>query len=291
MNPEKITILANAASRTLNHKALESAVAIVSRQVACEVIFTTSMQHAQEISAQLSANPANLIAACGGDGTIHTLLNSCHPGSPMGVIPAGTANVIARELGIPLNMQDACKTLLTGALQNIDAGLCNDRKFLFVAGIGFDARVAASVSPLLKRLIGRYAYHIAGLKEFLGYIPPRLTVTTSASSQTWQGKFAIIANMRRYGGDLFFAPEARHDDQILDMVLLKQFNITSLLKLLNFAKRNGPFPFDAAEIIRSRDFEIISDTPVPYQLDGEVFAATSTFHIAIDAVRARIITP
>ncbi len=288
MQPEKIAILANAASRTLKRNELEAAAAHVNKFLPCEIVYTRSIEHAGQTAASLSANPACLVAACGGDGTIHTIQNHLTPGAVLGIIPAGTANVIARELGIPASMRDAAKLLLTGAVQKADLGVCNNRRFIFVAGIGFDAEVAGAVPPLLKKLFGRYAYHLTGLHHFLGYAPPELQIT--ANGQTHRGRFAIVANMRRYGGELFFAPEARYDDGILDMVLVTKFNTHTMLRLLNFARGNGVFPADGVIRISSDSFRVKSSLPVPYELDGEVFAATTEFTIGMDAGAARFIT-
>ncbi len=288
MQPEKIAILANAASRTLKRQELEAAAKHVNKFLPCEIIYTRSIEHAGQTAASLSASPDCLVAACGGDGTIHTIQNHLAPGAILGIIPAGTANVIARELGIPASMRDAAKLLLTGAVQKADLGICNSRRFIFVAGIGFDAAVAGAVPPLLKKLFGRYAYHLTGLHHFLGYTPPELQIISNG--QTYQGRFAIIANMRRYGGELFFAPDARYDDGILDMLLVTEFNTHTMLRLLNFARGNGAFPAHGVVRISADNFRIKSSVPVPYELDGEVFAATTEFSIGMDAGAARFIT-
>jgi len=288
MKPEKIAILANAASRTLDRPTLEAAAAHVNRFLPCEIVYTTSIENAGQTAATLSAQSECLVAACGGDGTIHTIQNHLAPGAILGIIPAGTANVIARELGIPASMRDAAKLLLTGAVQRADLGVCNNRRFIFVAGIGFDAEVAATVPPLLKKLFGRYAYHLTGLHHFLGYTPPELKIT--ANGTTHKGRFAIIANMRRYGGELFFAPEARYDDGQLDMILVNDFSTRTMLRILSFAKGHSPFPASGVTRVTASEFKISSSLPVPYELDGEVFAATSEFSISVEAGAARFIT-
>ncbi len=290
MKPEKIAILANAASRTLKRAELEAASAHINKFLPCEIIYTSSIEHARTTAAELSARPEYLVAACGGDGTIHTVFNNLAEGAAMGIIPAGTANVIARELGIPLSMREAGKLLLTGAVQETDIGTCNGRKFIFVAGIGFDAQVAGSVSPLLKKIFGRYAYHINGVLQFLTYHPPTLRVTITGQSQEHTGQFAIIANMRRYGGELFFAPQARYDDGLLNMILVNDFSLKTMLSLLNFARGNGSFPSHGVTALTAPGFEIKSSFPVPFELDGEVFAATKEFSIGMAAGRARFIT-
>lgn len=290
MNPEKIIILANAASRTLNRSALQAAATHIGRHLPCEIIFTESSENACATATALSADPECLVVACGGDGTIHTIVNSLAPGAVMGLIPSGTANVIARELGIPVSTMNAAKLLLTGAVQKVDLGICNNRKFVFVAGIGFDARVAGAVSPVLKKCFGRYAYHIAAVQQFFGYRPPTLRVKVDGAGNESVGHFAIVANMRRYGGDLFFAPEARYDDGILDLILVEKFTMCTLLRLLNFARGNGRFPGEGVRVFKGKHFQISASEPVPFELDGEVFQARSEFSIGLAPEPARFIT-
>jgi len=261
----------------------------LSRHTDIEIIQTTSQEQASSETARLSAIPGNIVAAAGGDGTINNLLNALSPGGILGLIPAGTANVIGRELGIPLKVGDAAKILVTGAVQQIDTAVCNGRKYLFVAGFGFDAAVAGSVGGWRKRLLGRAAYHLAGLLSFITYRPPQLKIT--CDDQIYKGHYALIANMRRYGGELFFAPQARFDDGMLDLVLLKRFSVGSLLRLLNFARGNGRFPADVAESVQGRHFVVEADRPTPYQLDGEVFPAAERFEISLAPQPTSLITP
>ncbi|PKL48033.1 MAG: hypothetical protein CVV42_11155 [Candidatus Riflebacteria bacterium HGW-Riflebacteria-2] len=287
--PGKIYILANSGARTLDFKGLETACERLAHHTAIEIIRTTSQEQASSETARLSAIPGNIVAAAGGDGTINNLLNALAPAGVLGIIPAGTANVIGRELGIPLKIGDAVKTLVTGAVQQVDTAVCDGRKYLFVAGFGFDAAVAGSVGGWRKKLLGRAAYHLAGLLSFITYRPPKLTIT--CDGKCYKGSYALIANMRRYGGELFFAPQARFDDGILDLVLLKRFSAGSLLRLLNFARGNGRFPADVAESVQGRHFIVEADRPTPYQLDGEVFPAAKRFEIALAKQPTLLITP
>ncbi len=285
----KIYILANSCARTLDFKGLESACERLARHTAIEIVRTTSQEHASSEAARLSAIPGNIVAAAGGDGTINNLLNAMAPDGTLGIIPAGTANVIGRELGIPLKISDAVKVLVTGAVQKLDTAVCNGRKYLFVAGFGFDAEVAGSVGGWRKKLLGRAAYAVAGLHKFITYRPPELKIT--CDGRKYHGYYAIIANMRRYGGELFFAPQARYDDGILDLVLLKRFSVGSLLRLLNFARGNGKFPADVAESLQGRHFIVEADRPTPYQLDGEVFSAAERFEVSLAPHPTNLITP
>jgi diacylglycerol kinase (ATP) len=291
MKPEKVFILANLKARGKSRNQLEEAIGLIQNHLPVELIYTTSAEDAKERAATLSQNADNIVVACGGDGTINSVIQNFSENGTLGIIPSGTANVIARELGIPLNFRDAAKNLLTAAVQKVDVGLCNGRRFLFVAGTGFDAQVAANVSPALKKFLGKFAYHIASFKELVTYSPPTLRIKFRDDRPEVKGQFVLIANMRRYGGDLFFAPAARHDDGKLDLIVLKKFNPSSLLKLFNFARRTAPFPSEVAEQFQAESFTINSDAECPYQLDGETFSGTDTFYFSVNRKKINILTP
>ncbi|GAB4271150.1 MAG: hypothetical protein Kow0029_08530 [Candidatus Rifleibacteriota bacterium] len=291
MNPEKIFILANPNARGKSCSDLENAVSFIGEKFPVEIIYTQSSEEAKKKAETLSSNPANIVVACGGDGTINSVLQGISDQGTLGIIPSGTANVIARELGIPLNFRDAAKNLLTAAVKKIDVGLCNGHRFLFVAGTGFDAQVAANVSPKLKKFCGKFAYYIASLKELLTYKPPRLTITFNDDREHLEGQFAIIANMRRYGGDLFFAPQARYDDGILDVILLKRLTPSSLLKLFNFARKVAPFPENEALQFKTESLIIKAEPATPYQLDGEAFNSIETFYLSVKKQKVKVLIP
>ena len=291
MKPEKIYIFANLNARNKNSKKLEAAKEIIGQQIKTEIIYTQSAEDAAQKAKELSSNPGNIIAACGGDGTINSVIQEMHEDSTLGIIPAGTANVIARELGIPMDIKEAAKNLLTGAIQKVDVGLCNGRRFLFVAGIGFDAHVAAKVSPFLKKATGKLAYHLSTFKELLTYNAPKLKLRLDDKNKNITAEFIIIANMRRYGGDLFFAPEAMHNDGVLDLVVAKKLNSSTLFKLFNFARCKAPFPDELAKNIKTQSFQIQAEKPTPYQLDGEVFKPAQTFYFTINKQKLNILTP
>lgn len=291
MTQKRIEIIANPNSGTINIGKLKKACEHINRFVPSKIVFTKTFEHAIEVSKDASLKPDVIPVLCGGDGTISTYINNASLDKFFGIVPGGTANVVAKELGIPFNTLMACKTILTAAVKDIDVGVCNKKKFLFVAGVGFDAEVAANVSKSIKAKIGQYAYHLSVLKTLFTYSPPKLEVFVDDNLKPYIGEYAIICNMRRYGGDLFFAPKARYDDGLLDVLLLKRFNVKSLIKLLKYAKGIGAFPSEYAYEFKCSRLKIFADSNVPFQLDGEVFEPQKKFEFGILPERAKIITP
>lgn len=286
----KVIILANQNARGKSKEGVKLASEVLSSHIKTEVVFTQSIEQARDIASNSGRNHDNLIVACGGDGTVNEIANALPPEGVLGIIPAGTANVIARELGIPFSYKEAAKSLLTSAIKKIDLGVANGRKFLFVAGIGFDAHVAARVSSYLKSKLGRYAFHIAAAKELITYIPPIIKVSVDGKPFEY-GQFAIFANMRRYGGDLFFARNASPDDGLLHMVLLRDLKVHTFLNLLTRAKRNVRIPQEYAIQMTGKKFFIETNIQAGCQLDGEVVGDNNSFSIEILPESLKMVIP
>lgn len=287
---DKIIILINSAAKSCNidKKAIENAYNHISKFKTCQIFYTESIVDYISKIKTYSSDPNTLLAVAGGDGTLNIALNNISKDAPLGLIPIGTANVVAKELGFPTKIIDCFKLLLTGALQKIDLGTCCNKKFSFVAGIGFDAVVASKVSKKLKSLIGQAAYAVALFQTLLTYKPAKLTIECEDGS-ILKGEFAIFANMRRYGGELYFAPEARYDDGTLNLMLLKEFNFLSLLKLIKYAYKKGEFPNNAIKTL-GKNFRVTASEPTFYELDGEVFGPEKSFNISIEPFSQGIIT-
>ncbi len=290
MNYSKIVILINKAAKSnqINDLEMKAACLHVNKFKPCELVYTEGIDDFINKAKAYSSEPDTLVAVAGGDGTLNLALNNISPNANIGLIPIGTANVVAKELGFPKRILDIFKLLLTGALQKIDLGVCCNKKFAFVAGIGFDAVVANSVSKLLKSYLGQAAYAIALFKTLLTYKPSELTIECD-NGEIYKGHFAIFANMRRYGGELYFAPDARHDDGLLNLVLLDKFSFFSLLKLIKYAYGKGEFPKTAIKA-SGKHFKVTASEPTFYELDGEVFGPEKDFEISVEPFAQGIIT-
>ena len=290
MKFNSVAIFANALSGSLNKAELEKACEHIRKFIPTEIIYTHSLEEAKLKIQAIGSNGNVLLAACGGDGSISTLLNNINLSVPFGIIPQGTANVVAVELGIPLDALNACKGLLAYAVKEIDVAVCNGTRFLFTAGIGFDAVSADSVSKRLKKLFGRYAYYVSTVLSFLKHVPTTLRVEADGK-QVCEGEWFVASNMRRYGGNLFFCPDARYDDGLLDAVVLKKLNLKSLMRLLCYAKGKRPFPKEEAVAIKAGKISVKANEPVLYQIDGEVYPPQCGFELFVQKEKARIIVP
>lgn len=230
-----------------------------------------SMQAVADLCTQ--ATPPTIIAV-GGDGTVNTVINSMPQGSAtLGIIPLGTANVMARELGIR-SQQDAIARIARGTLRPFTVGEASStagvRRFVLMAGIGADAEAVADVRPSEKRLLGKGAYALAGLRRCLDWDNRKVTVT--CGGQTRCCNSLIIANAAHYAGPYCLVPQA---SLFLPHLVVAPLPFNSPLGLLSFTASvflRGRYAAPDAFASGGDTISITGDKPV--QLDGDSFGAT-----------------
>jgi YegS/Rv2252/BmrU family lipid kinase len=237
-----------------------------------EILTTRDRNDAGLIARQLLQRAPDLVAVCGGDGTINEVATSVpHPPFPVAILPAGTANVLARELGLPLNATRALKIALKGATRQIDLGVlgpADARRFLFVAGIGFDAYVVSKVRPRLKSKLGMVAYALAILECLRNYSFPEFQV--DIGGRTFVATSCLVCNAKRYGGGLLFCPGADMNDGLLDILILQKQSRLELARFLLLAFCQIAETRDWIHRLRSSSFRITGPAGVLVQADGEL---------------------
>ena len=174
--------------------------------------------HATELVKAFLARGVELVAVCGGDGTISEAARGLLGSDvPLAVLPGGTANVLARELGVPMDPSAAAKLLLSGRPRRVRLLSANGRPFLLWTGVGIDARIMARVPPLWKRRFGRAGIFVRAIAEYAHYEFPRLEVVVDGAS--FDATFAVVCNARRYAGDWIIAPEASVESETMDVLI------------------------------------------------------------------------
>ena len=236
-----------------------------------ELLPTRGPNHAGILARELLAHPPDLLAVCGGDGTMNEIATAVPaPPFPVALLPAGTANVLARELGLPLNPVRALKIALNGNARKIDLGLLGPglrRRFLFVAGIGFDAYVVSQVRPALKSKLGIVAYALAILEGLQRYRFPEFRVTTGGRMFT--ATSCLVCNSKRYGGGLLFCPAADMHDGFLDLLILERRSRLALAGFLLLAWLQRPMKGSWIHRLPSDSLRIEGAEGVSVQVDGE----------------------
>lgn len=212
------------------------------------------------------------VVVAGGDGTINEAINGlAGSDTALAIVPLGTANVLAAEIGLEGRPAAIAEAILNGtpraiALGKIVSG-AGSRRFAMMAGIGFDAQVVAQVNPALKRLTGKFAYVAASLREMLR--SPGLQFRVEIDGRTYQASSAIVAKGHFYGGRFVACPEARLEEPALHVCLFAQ---TGRLHTLRYAAALalGQLP-RLSDVTVVRGQRIAVDGPVgePVQADGD----------------------
>ncbi len=214
----------------------------------------------------------DIVCAIGGDGTVNETINGLAGSDvPLAIVPTGTVNVLAIELGIPLDPPDAVQVLDKGSVSWIDLGLAGDRYFALMAGVGMDARTVADVNPMLKKTIKEAAFAIQGVVSYLTHEEPLLRV--ESAEQTVEGYFAVFGNAANYGGAFGLTPYADMRDGLLDVCVLKDKSFLStawywLAALINSHLSHPKVAYFRTEAARVSAVD--PDEEVLVQTDGEV---------------------
>jgi diacylglycerol kinase (ATP) len=237
-----------------------------------EIVDTHSPEHAGMLARELMQKPPDLLGICGGDGTINEVASHVpQPACPVALIPTGTANVVARELGIPLSPVRALEVALKmRAVRRVDLGSLDggSRRFLFVAGIGFDAYVVASVRPKLKKKVGMAAYAAAIISCLRNYPFPSFDVVIE--DQRYAATSCLACNAKSYGGGLTFCPDADMSDGMLDILILKGKRRLALAAFLLQAWCGRPANLSWVCRLRARTLRIEGGEGALVEADGEL---------------------
>jgi diacylglycerol kinase (ATP) len=257
-----------------------------------EVRDTAARGDAERFAGEVEEGRFDVIAAAGGDGTINEVLNGIPDHTPLGIIPLGTANVLARELSIPVNdIPGACAVLRDCEPRPIDLGCCNGRKFCLMVGIGFDAEAVKEVPPNIKDLIGAPAYVLSGLRA-LTQIPENMRYRIKLAHRTMvaRGMMTIVANAASYAGPLQMAPLASIEDGMLDLCIFRERNKLAFLgQLFNVVLRRQ-LKDPHFEYLRTAGCTIECDPPASVQVDGDYFGRTPV-EITVLPKAVRIVRP
>jgi diacylglycerol kinase (ATP) len=216
------------------------------------------------------ATPRGAIAlVAGGDGTANEVANGllAAGGGEMAIIPLGTANVLAAELGI-MNIAGAAGAAATGPLLTYRPGLANGRGFLLMAGVGFDAHVVANVSPRLKRLFGKGAYVWESLRQLTRFSFPRYRVTVDGVAH--EVASVIVARGHFYGGRFIVAPEARLDSDDLYVCLFRRGGRLQTICYAMALAANRLHRSRHVAIVKARRVTIEGPEGDPVQGDGDL---------------------
>lgn len=245
---------------------------------------------AESIARRAAAEGFETIVAAGGDGTINEVVNGmAGTDAALGLLPMGTMNVFALELGIPANNLGLCWEIIQKQNSRlIDMPRANDKHFVQLAGVGLDAQVVKETSRAFKRSFGPLSYLVSAA-QIAARRPPRLLID-SANAITEEGSFVLIGNGRLYGGPFPFFKNAVIDDGLLDVVIFKQLGYLEIIKYMQNVVFSSAIRLPEVEYFQTERLRVTSDEDVPVEIDGELIGECPV-EFQIQKQKLRVLVP
>lgn len=238
-----------------------------------EIVKTLSAGHGVSLAREAVNQGASLVVAAGGDGTVNEVVNGLgDSGVCLGILPIGSVNVLAMELGLPMDVPGAARVIREGATRKIDLGQVNGRRFVQLAGVGLDAQVVRETDHGSKKALGPLSYVLTAV-QVAARPSPTLRVWVSGREEM-RGSFVLIGNGRFYGGPFQFFPGASLEDGELDVCVFQRTGHLDLLRYLRGVVLNRLPHYVDVEMFRASQLRIESDEEVPAEVDGELCAVT-----------------
>jgi diacylglycerol kinase (ATP) len=235
------------------------------------VICATSRSGEAESMARRAAEEGfDKIVAAGGDGTVNEVVNGlAGSNATLGLLPIGTMNVFAAELGLPAHDLELCWNIIQNAnTRLVDLPNANGKCFVQLAGVGLDAQVVKETSSKLRRSFGPLSYLISAA-QIAARQPPRLFIESENASID-EGSFVLVGNGRLYGGPFPFFKHALIDDGLFDVVVFKRLGYLEIIKYLQDVIFSSEIRAPEVEYFQTRRLRVDSDQAVPVELDGEL---------------------
>lgn len=279
-------------SEVARRRAEMAAAILRGRGIDGDVRLTEHPRHACDLARAAVAAGASLVVAWGGDGTVNEVAATLvFGGVPLGIVPAGSGNGLARALGLPLEPKAALVAALDGRDRVIDAGEIDGHLFFNLAGIGLDATVAHGFAATGLERRGFFRYLQVGARELFQYEADEYTVVVDGTTVAHRrALFVTVANGTEYGNRAVIAPHARLDDGRLDVVIVGDRSpvATLLAAPLVFAGQAARVP--GVTMTTGVDVEIASARPSVYHVDGEphVGGAVLKARVHPRALRVRV---
>ncbi|WP_457089453.1 lipid kinase [Microvirga sp. P5_D2] len=237
------------------------------------------------------AKDADCAIVGGGDGTLNAAaFGVIESGLPLGILPLGTANDLARTLGIPFDLDGAAQVIADGLTREIDLGIVNGEPFFNVASVGLSAELAQQLTRDIKRRYGRLGYAMVALKVLSQARPFRATIRSETENVRVRTLQIAVGNGRFYGGGNAVEQDAAIDDQHLDLYSLELNRAWKLAFMARSFRHGRHGAWREVRAVRAKEFDIRTHKPRPINADGEIVTQTPA-HFSIRPGAVTVFAP
>ena len=217
----------------------------------------------------------DLVIVGGGDGTLNAAVDGLIDTQlPLGILPLGTANDLARTLNIPTSLPEACEIIAKGQVQRIDLGWVNGKHFFNVASLGLSVQITQRLTKQVKRRWGVLAYAFAAIQVIWQARPFRAEIRLNGTSIPVKTIQIAVGNGRYYGGGMTVVHDATIDDQRLDLYSMELRHWWQTITLLPAMRRGRYNAGSGVRTLRGQEFEVYTRRPRPINTDGEITTYT-----------------
>ena len=288
----RVMLIVNPASRRGARLLRKALPAFQKAGVTVDVMQTEAPGHGAQLAA-MHGGAYDAVFTLGGDGTAIEVIGAlAHSGPPVGILPGGTANVVARTLGTPVRIAKAVTALLGGDEARMDLGvLSTGHRFMIGMGVGLDASVIAGAPGPLKRRLGFLAYVVAALRAFARLEKFGVRLTVDGEVKEMRASAVLVANFGAVMNDLLaFGDGIQRDDGLLNACVYSPGNRADAVRILWKMMRRNFTADPCIYYATGASFEIVTDPPRLGQADGELIG-DSPFTVTVEPLAARVLVP
>jgi len=268
LNVKKVLVILNPAAKSDRARALKEKIKALSPRIV--VRMTSAAGDARVMARKALEEGFGTIVAAGGDGTVNEIAGGiAGSDARFGILPVGTMNVFAAELGIPQNnLPAAWRVIENGLLRELDLPMANCTPFVQLAGIGLDAEVVRLTTPESKKSLGPVSYLLT-LAQVAAVSPPTVVIDP-VDSRRREGSFVLVGNGRLYGGPFVLFKNARPDDGLLDVLVFKNQSHWDVVRYFQAIAFGSHADLPDVEYFQTKSMNVHSSASVPVELDGEL---------------------
>ncbi len=257
-----------------------------------EILFTKYRGHAELLAREASKSQIPYIVSVGGDGTLNEIVNGMQGyDSVLGIVATGSGNGLARHLKISTDPLKAVKIINKENIQKIDTVSINNKHFVSIAGVGFDALVARRFARYGKR--GFFSYLKTTLKSFISYKPKKYQILIDGEKLIKDSFFITFANSSQWGYNTIIAPEASLTDGLIDVCIFKKPSLLNAILLIPYLFTNRINKSKQMEIIKAKEILITrtKNKKMHIHIDGEDSKKTKKIFVKIEPLSLRVLIP